>query len=155
MAKNRKQPKLQNRLDEDQFVQDFIEGKFTLADLAKKHDRTLKQVNDILAGRNRKWVLARIEHAIAWGRQRTLRQLAALQDDAVSAMARAVKGQADTVSLTAAKEILNRSLEIEPPSVPKAGRNSTAKPASVSPAKLPREAKRRILAELDGPQPEP
>jgi hypothetical protein len=155
MAKNSKQTKPNKRFDENKFVQDFVEGKLALADLAKEHGRTLKQVNDILAGRNRKWVLARIERAIAFGRQRTLRQLAALQDDAVCAMARAVKGQADTVSLTAAKEILNRSLDIELPSAPKAGHNPTAQPASFAPTKMPREAKRRILTELDGPQPEP
>ena len=152
MAK--KQAKPQNRLDEDLFVQDFIGGKFAPAALAARHGRSLAQINEILEGRNYKGVLPRIEHAIACRRQRTLRQLASLQDDAVKAMEKAVRGQADTVSLSAAKEILNRSLEIEPPSGPRSGRNSTARPASFSPAKLPPEAKRRILTELDGPQPE-
>ncbi len=152
MAK--KQAKPQNRLDEDLFVQDFIGGKFAPAALAARHGRSLAQINEILEGRNYKGVLPRIEHAIACRRQRTLRQLASLQDDAVKAMEKAVRGQADTVSLSAAKEILNRSLDIELPSSPRTGRNSTAQPASFAPAKLPREAKRRILTELDGPQPE-
>jgi hypothetical protein len=150
----RKQTKPQNRLDEDLFVQDFIGGKFAPAALAARHGRSLAQINDILAGRRCKRVLPRIEHAMACRRQRTLRQLASLQDDAVKAMEKAVRGQADTVSLSAAKEILNRSLDIEPPSSPRAGRNSTDRPASFAPGKLAPEAKRRVLAELDGPQPE-
>ena len=152
MAK--KQTKPQTRLDEEQFVQDFIGGKFAPAALAVRHGKSLARINDILAGRTNKRVLARIEHAITCRRQRTLRQLASLQDDAVKAMEKAVRGQADTVSLSAAKEILNRSLDIELPGEPRAGRNSTARPASFAPAKLPPEAKRRILNELDGPRPE-
>ena len=151
----KKQTKPQNRLDKDLFVQDFIGGKFAPAELAARHGRTMAQINDILAGRNCKRVLPRIEQAITCRRQRTLRQLASLQDDAVKAMEKAVRGQADTVSLSAAKEILNRSLDIELPSAPEAGHNSTARPASFAPARLPQEAKRRILTELDGPQPEP
>ncbi len=152
MAK--KQTKNPNRLDEDLFVQDFIGGKFAPASLAAKHGKSLAQINDILAGRTHKRALARIENAITCRRQRTLRQLASLQDDAVKAMEKAVRGQADTVSLSAAKEILNRSLEVELPSEPRSGRKPTAKPESFAPARLPREAKRRILTELDGPQPQ-
>ena len=150
----KKQTKQQARLDADQFVQDFIGGRFAPAALAARHGRSLAQINDILAGRKCKRVLPRIEHAIECRRQRTLRQLTSLQDDAVIAMGKAVKGQADTVSLSAAKEILNRSLEIELPSGPRGGRKATTRPASFAPAKLPPEAKRRILTELDGPQPE-
>ena len=151
----KKQTKPQSRLDEDLFVQDFIGGKLAPAELAAKHGCSLARINDILAGRTNKRVLARIEKAIACRRQRTLRQLASLQDDAVIAMEKAVRGQADTVLLSAAKEILNRSLDIELPSESGSGRKTTAKPASFAPARIPREAKRRILTELDGPQPEP
>jgi len=151
----KKQTKPQNRLDEERFVQDFIGGKFAPAALAARHGRTPAQINDILAGRSCKRVLSRIQHAMSCRRERTLRQLASLQDDAVIAMEKAVRGQADTVSLSAAKEILNRSLDIELPGSPRAGRKSPARRASFAPARIPPKAKRRILTELDGPQPEP
>ena len=152
----RKQTKPPNRLDEDLFVQDFIGGKFAPAALAARHGRTLAQINDILAGRRCKRVLSRIKHAIACRRQRTLRQLASLQDDAVKAMEKAVRGQADTVSLSAAREILSRSLDTpQPGGDPKAAQKPAARLASAAPGRLGRREKRRILAEHDGPAPEP
>ncbi len=136
-------------LDEDMFVQDFVEGKLAPAALAARHHRSLKEINNILAGRNYKRVRGRIDSAMACRRDRTLRQLASLQDDAVTALEKAVRGQADTVSLSAAREILSRSLDVAQPSAPKA-----ARAASSSPARLAPEAKRRVLAKLDGPAPE-
>jgi len=145
----------QIRLDEDAFVRDFVEGKLAPAELAARHGRSLAQINDILAGRNYVRVLPRIQAAMASRQQRTLRQLASLQDDAVTALEKAVRGQADTVSLSAAREILSRSLDTAHSGAPKAARGSTARAASLQPPKLAPEAKRRVLAELDGPAPEP
>lgn len=154
MAKKTNKPR--TRLDEGMFVQDFVEGKLAPAALAARHGRSLTQINDILAGRNYKRVLGRIEQAMANQRERTLRQLANLQDDAVTAMAKAVRGQADTVSLSAAREILSRSLDTaQPGGDPKAAKKTAPRQASVAPARLAPKAKRRILAELDGPAPEP
>ena len=148
MAKKTNKPRA--LLDEGMFVQDFVEGKLAPAALAARHRRSLKEINDILAGRNYKRVLGCIEQAMANQRERTLRQLANLQDDAVTAMAKAVRGQADTVSLSAAREILSRSLDVAQPSARKTARAATSAPARLAP-----EAKRRVLAELDGPPPEP
>ncbi len=149
MAKKPK--KHQTRLDVDMFVHDFVEGKLTLTQLAARHNRSLGEINDILAGRNHKRAFARIAQEMACRRDMTLRQLALLQDDAVAAMAKAVRGQADTVSLSAAREILHRSLDASEPTAPEAGRRASPRPA---PAKLAPEQKRRVLAELDGPPPE-
>lgn len=152
MAK--KPNKHQKRLDVGMFVDDFVEGKLTLIQLADRHDRTPREIDDILAGRKHKRVRAGIEKAMAGRRDMTIRQLALLQDDAVAAMARAVRGQADTVSLSAAREILSRSLNASEPPALKAGRSESSRPAPPRPAKLGPDQKRRVLAQLDGPPPE-
>jgi len=133
------------------FVSDFVEGKLTPAQLATRHDRKPREIDDILAGRKHNRVRAGIEKAMASRRDMTVRQLALLQDDAVAAMAKAVRGQADTVSLSAAREILSRSLNASEPLAPKAVRRTSPRQA---PAKLAPEQKRKVLAELDGPSPE-
>lgn len=138
----------------ESFVNDFVEGRLTPAQLAARHERTPREIDDILAGRKHKRIRAGIEKAMAGRRDMTIRQLALLQDDAVAAMAKAVRGQADTVSLSAAREILSRSLNASDPPAPKAGRRASPRPATAAPAKLAPDQKRRVLAELDGPSPE-
>ncbi len=144
------------QVDVQTFVNDFVEGKLTPSQLAVRHNRSPREIDDMLAGRKHKRVLAGIEKAMASRRDRTVRQLALLQDDAVAAMEKAVRGQADNVSLSAAREILNRSLDAPsraPSAEPRrsAGRAAQPRPA---PAKLAPEQKRRVLAKLDGPAPE-
>ena len=81
-----------------------------------------------------------------------------LQGEAIKALENAVKSQPGTASLAAAKEILNRSLDIEQSGAGRAAQNSADRPAAregpPEPVRLPQEAKRRILTELNGPQPE-
>ena len=149
----RKMTRWRASINVEAFVNDFIEGKLTSAKLAKKYDRRLKEIDDILAGRTHSRIQAGIEKAKANRRDMTIRQLALLQDDAVAVMARAVRGQADTVSLSAAREILNRSLDASEPAAPKAGRSASPRQAPPAPAELAPDQKRRVLAELDGPPP--
>ena len=146
------------RLDEDRFVRDVLDGQLGPAELADKYGRSLLQISAVLAGRRHRRILRRIDQALACECRRTLWRLVSLQGEAIKALENAVKSQPGTASLAAAKEILNRSMDIEQSGAGMAAQNSADRPAAregpPGPVRLPQEAKRRILTELDGPQPE-
>ena len=139
------------KLDEERFVQDVVAGRLGPADLAARHKVSLMYVSAVLAGRKRHRILRRIEQSLACECRSSLWRLVSLQRDAIKALENAVKSEPGSTSLAAAKEIMNRSLEIEKLVSTKAPAD---RPAASLPVRLPQEAKQRVLAELDGPQPE-
>ena len=159
MGRTRK--KSRPRLNEERFVRDVLDGQLGPAELADKHGKSLPQINAVLAGRRHRRILRRIDQALACECRRTLWRLVSLQGEAIKAMENAVRSQPGTASLAAAKEILNRSMDIEQSDADRAAQNSADRPATSQarerpprPVRLPQEAKRRILTELDGPPPE-
>jgi hypothetical protein len=159
MSRTRKKPRA--GLDEDRFVRDVLDGQLAPAELADKHGMSLPQIDAVLAGRKRRRILRRIDQALACECRRTLWRLVSLQSEAIKALENAVRSQPGTASLAAAKEILNRSTDIEQSGSGVAAHNSADVPATVAarhgpprPVRLPRETKRRILTEFDGPPPE-
>jgi len=143
------------RLDEERFAQDVVSGRLGPAELAARHGVSLMYVSAVLAGRKRRCILRRIEQALACECRSSLWRLVSLQREAIQALENAVKSQPGGTSLAAAKEILNRSLEIGQSASAKAPKAPVDRPAAALPIRLPQEAKRRVLAELDGPPPEP
>jgi len=140
-----------HQVDQDCFVADVVERRLGPAELARRHRQSVEDVHAILAGRKYRRIARRIELALACERQQARWRLAALQADAVQALEDAVRGKPSAASLSAAKEILSLAAGDEKPKAKSGRRKPKRRPGAMS--KMPGETKRRILAELGGPQP--
>lgn len=139
------------KLDEDRFVRDYVIGGLTQAQLAAKHRLSSSQVGRLLRGQRRPDLLRRMKEAMAAQNCRTESQLARLQPKAVTTLAKAMQGKASSVALSAAKEVLNRTLGDRQAAVRgRTGQTLPAPPPGLI-EQLSPETRRRVLAELGGP----
>lgn len=139
------------QVDQECFVADVVERRLGPAEIAKRHGLSIERVHAILTGRKYRHVARRIELALACERQQVRWRLAALQVDAVGALEDAVRGKPSSASISAAKEILNLAMD---GAKAKAKLRRAPGRATGRALSMTGEAKRRALAELNGPQPE-
>jgi hypothetical protein len=139
------------KFDESRFVRDYVIGGLTQAQLAAKHRLSSSQVGRILRGQRRPDVLRRMKEAMAAQNCRTESQLARLQPKAVATLAKAMQGKASSVALSAAKEVLNRTLDDRQAAARSRAGETPPAPRPGLIEQLSPETKRRVLAELDGP----
>ena len=148
--------------DEEAFAEDCASGRYSQGQLAEKYGISRSLVNKIVCGRRRPDVREMIDAARQAARQRTKCRLTALLEKAVATIERSLDRPLDSVTLAAAREVLDRALggsrrsrSLEPK--PTAGTLARTGWAADTPSvlsELTPETRRRVMAELDGPDPD-
>ena len=144
-------------MDEESFVVDCAAGFLTYAQLGAKYGISRHLAGRIARGERRCELGERIAAAKAAAKTCAERELTRLAGKAVDALRVALAGPPSTLSVAAAREVLNRVLGRTQSA---AGLASTARAAAAAPAEPPRrrslmdlspETKELVVAELGGP----
>ena len=144
-------------IDEAAFARDYVSGKFTVARLAARHGISKSLAEKMISGERRPEVSKRIDQAVAAARKHATRTLVSLQPAAIDALGKAMRGRSLAAAISAAKEVLSRTMTDKQPAQGRwaghlAGSQPSYPPDSPALVGLSEETRRRVLDELNGPE---
>jgi hypothetical protein len=135
-----------SKLDFLKFAEDVVSGRFTYQEIGERHGIGPSYVCDIVHGRRCPRVAKLIAELDEKNRRAAAQRLTRLTGKAVDTVSETMNGKRSGAALSAAKEVLHRSLDRRQPA---------GEPADdgLSLVDLSPETKRLVLEELGGPLP--
>jgi len=122
--------RVRKSFSENEFTEDWAEGRLSQRDMAAKYGLSLSMVKKITSGQRRPRIMERVAAAQADAQQRAQRRLTRLMDKAVWFLEHALDAGPTMVALSAAREVLRRGLD-----APKAAEAAAAKKAPERPTR--------------------